>query len=207
MYRNQYKHTHIFILSYFCVLLREVREDVNTQMCNVPGETSTHMVISGGEVRQTYVPLSPWVLNRQRVGGCLSLFKSSMQEFRYFCGNQYIFTAVTLNLHFRFQGKSITCINWVKTLWLQYWGNRKAEKHVAGQAFIEKKMFSLLIGNSLLTVQMTQNWKCLMPSSDYITVSSSWFQLFWSSHLKSESLSGDRRSCCFIKILLFPLSF
>lgn len=49
------------------------------------------------------------------------------------------FTAVTLNLHFRFQGKSITCINWVKTLWLQYWGNRKAEKHVAGQAFIEKK--------------------------------------------------------------------
>lgn len=43
--------------------MREVREDVNTQMCNVPGETSTHMVISSGEVRQTYVPLSPWVLN------------------------------------------------------------------------------------------------------------------------------------------------
>lgn len=72
------------MLSYFCVLLREVREDVNTQMCNVPGETSMHMVISGGEVRQTYVPLSPWVLNRKRDGGCLSLCKSWMQSFGTF---------------------------------------------------------------------------------------------------------------------------
>lgn len=59
--------------SYFCVLMREVREDVNTQMCNVPGETNTHMVISSGEVRQTYVPLSPWVLNRERWGMFISL--------------------------------------------------------------------------------------------------------------------------------------
>lgn len=47
------------MLSYFCVLMREVREDVNTQMCNVCGETSMHMVISSEEVRQTNVPLSP----------------------------------------------------------------------------------------------------------------------------------------------------
>lgn len=75
MYKKQIQ-THICMLLYFCVMMREVREDITTQMCNAPGETSTHMVISSEEVRQTYAPLSPWVLNRERDGGRLSLCKS-----------------------------------------------------------------------------------------------------------------------------------
>lgn len=130
--------------------MREVREDVNTQMWNAPGETSTHMVISSGEVRQTYVPLSPWVFfgceQRKRAGGCLSLCKSWMQSFGTFVVMSefiphriytyiYIFTAVI----FRFLRKSMTCINWrnlVSTIL------RKCRKTGGRAGFHKKKKWS-----------------------------------------------------------------
>lgn len=131
--------------------MREVREDVNTQMCNAPGETSTHMVISSGEVRQTYVPLSPWVFFwlwtvKESWGMFISL-QILDAEFRHFCGDEwvhptshiyiyiYIFTAVI----FRFLRKSMTCINWrnlVSTIL------RKCRKTGGRAGFHKKKNWS-----------------------------------------------------------------
>lgn len=173
MYKNKHANTCANITPAYVCVLREVREDVNTQMWHAPGETNTHGHQQWGS--ETSVCSSQSLGVEQRAMGgiypCINPGCCSDQSVRSphiallnILKCPHIFTTVAVTSRFKFLERSLTqLIKWrnLVCMKLKKTTMKKSparQKQVAGQNFVIQREW--ICNEAVCLLCNWQTWKC-----------------------------------------------